>query len=76
MQAYPVPKMNNEREDYLRQKAFILPSSQQMVPQRNNTSFNPLSNGMSTFTPPEFDREVDMQQNDQNYPRYGTFGDF
>jgi hypothetical protein len=76
MQAYPVPQMKDEQVDYLKQRAFVLPSSQQMVPQRNNTSFNPLQNGMSMFSPPEFDDEVDMQQNDRMYPRYGTTGDF
>lgn len=76
MQAYPVPQMKDERVDYLRQNGFVFPSSQQMVPQRNATPFNPLQNRLSTFAPPQFEQGVDMQQNERPYPRYGTAGDF
>ena len=76
MQGYPVPQMKDDRVDYLRQNGFVFPSSRQAVLQRNTTSFNPLTNGLSTFAPPQFDRELDMQKNDQKYPRYGVTGDF
>ena len=68
--------MKDERVDYLRQSGFVFPSSRQAAMQHNATSFNPLTNNLATFAPPNFDRELDMEQNDRDYPRYGETGDF
>lgn len=76
MQGYPVPQMKDEREDYLRQTGFVFPSSRLSAMQHNATAFNPLTNGLGTFAPPNFDRELDMEPNDRDYPRYGETGDF
>ena len=70
------PQMKDESVDYLRQNGFVLPSSYQAAKQHDASGFNPLTNGMGTFAPPQFPRELETEQNDRDYPRYGETGDF